>query len=311
MAIVLVSFLRFRHLFVAILAIGVMDLLATSPLLRFELNPPQSPVLVRPHQRPLVLPRIGDRLARDHPGGGGVLARTPRHVATARVRGGGRVRGARRARPCDPGRHVRVRGRVLGRARALGRGVRLRVACAGRRVPRVLPAWWERRAPRAHRGADGGDHTRPARPAGSFRHEHRTVRGRGLGRLHPPADEPRRRVAGVRQDLGYEPRPRRSLVPDDAHDHVRPARGRDLVLVGAPADRTGGLRPAAARRPGVRGRAHLRDRRAHAEPGVPARRAVLRRRRHPRSRHGRRRDRRPGDAARPAPVGRGAWRIAT
>ena len=48
MAIVLVSFLRFRHLFVAILAIGVMDLLATSPLLRFELNPPQSPVLVPP-----------------------------------------------------------------------------------------------------------------------------------------------------------------------------------------------------------------------------------------------------------------------
>ena len=38
---------------------------------------------------------------------------------------------------------------------------------------------------------------------------------------------------------------------------------------------------------------------------VPARRAVLRRRRHPRSRHGRRRDRRPGDAARPAPVGLG------
>jgi hypothetical protein len=40
MAIVLVSFLRFRHLFVAIVAIGVMDLLATSSSLRFELNPP-------------------------------------------------------------------------------------------------------------------------------------------------------------------------------------------------------------------------------------------------------------------------------
>jgi hypothetical protein len=48
MAVVLVSFLRIRHLFVAIVAIGVMDLLATSPLVQFELNPPHSVVLVPP-----------------------------------------------------------------------------------------------------------------------------------------------------------------------------------------------------------------------------------------------------------------------
>ena len=48
MGIVLLSFLRFRHLFVAIIAIGVTDLLATSPLLRFPLDPPSSPVIVAP-----------------------------------------------------------------------------------------------------------------------------------------------------------------------------------------------------------------------------------------------------------------------
>ncbi|MFL5792300.1 MAG: hypothetical protein ACJ76A_12465, partial [Actinomycetota bacterium] len=48
MAAVLVAFLRIRHLFVAIIAIGVMDLLATSRLLQLELNPPQSPVIVPP-----------------------------------------------------------------------------------------------------------------------------------------------------------------------------------------------------------------------------------------------------------------------
>jgi hypothetical protein len=48
MGAVLLSFLRFRHLFVAIIAIGVTDLLATSNLLRFELDPPSSPVVVAP-----------------------------------------------------------------------------------------------------------------------------------------------------------------------------------------------------------------------------------------------------------------------
>jgi hypothetical protein len=48
MAIVLLSFLRFRHGFVAIIAIGTMDLLATSPFLRFPLDPPTSPVIVPP-----------------------------------------------------------------------------------------------------------------------------------------------------------------------------------------------------------------------------------------------------------------------
>jgi len=48
MAIVLISFLRVRHLVVAIVAIGLMDLIVTSPLVRFELNAPQSPVIVPP-----------------------------------------------------------------------------------------------------------------------------------------------------------------------------------------------------------------------------------------------------------------------
>jgi len=48
MAVVLLSFLRIRHLFVAIVAIGVMDLVATSPLVQFPLDPPQSPVVVAP-----------------------------------------------------------------------------------------------------------------------------------------------------------------------------------------------------------------------------------------------------------------------
>jgi hypothetical protein len=48
MAAVLLWFLRFRHLFVAIVAIGVMDLVATSSLIQFPLNPPQSPVVVPP-----------------------------------------------------------------------------------------------------------------------------------------------------------------------------------------------------------------------------------------------------------------------
>ena len=48
MAAVLVSFFRVRHLFVAVIAIGVTDLLATSPLLRFTLDPPSSPVIVSP-----------------------------------------------------------------------------------------------------------------------------------------------------------------------------------------------------------------------------------------------------------------------
>jgi hypothetical protein len=48
MAVVLLSFLRLRHLFVAIVAIGVTDLLVTSNLLQIQLNPPQSPVIVAP-----------------------------------------------------------------------------------------------------------------------------------------------------------------------------------------------------------------------------------------------------------------------
>jgi hypothetical protein len=48
MAVVLLSFLRIRHLFVSIVAIGVVDLLATWHLLQFQLNPPQSPVVVPP-----------------------------------------------------------------------------------------------------------------------------------------------------------------------------------------------------------------------------------------------------------------------
>ena len=48
MGAVLLWFLRFRHVFVAIVAIGVTDLLATSRLLRFELDPPSSPVVVAP-----------------------------------------------------------------------------------------------------------------------------------------------------------------------------------------------------------------------------------------------------------------------
>jgi hypothetical protein len=48
MAVVLLSFLRIRHLFVAIVAIGVMDLVATSNLIQFELNSPHSPVVVAP-----------------------------------------------------------------------------------------------------------------------------------------------------------------------------------------------------------------------------------------------------------------------
>lgn len=48
MAIVLLSFLRLRHLFVAIVAIGAMDLVVTSSLIQFRLNPPQSPVIVPP-----------------------------------------------------------------------------------------------------------------------------------------------------------------------------------------------------------------------------------------------------------------------
>lgn len=48
MAAVLLWFLRFRHLFVAIVALGVMDLVATSNLIQFPLNPPQSPVVIPP-----------------------------------------------------------------------------------------------------------------------------------------------------------------------------------------------------------------------------------------------------------------------
>jgi hypothetical protein len=48
MGAVLLWFLRFRHLFVAIIAIGVTDLLATSHVLRFELDQPLSPVVVAP-----------------------------------------------------------------------------------------------------------------------------------------------------------------------------------------------------------------------------------------------------------------------
>jgi hypothetical protein len=48
MAVILLSFLRIRQLFVAIVAIGVMDLVATSPLVQFPLNAPQTPVVVAP-----------------------------------------------------------------------------------------------------------------------------------------------------------------------------------------------------------------------------------------------------------------------
>jgi hypothetical protein len=48
MAVVLLSFLRLRHLFVAILAIGVTDLVATSNHIQYPLHPPQTPVIVAP-----------------------------------------------------------------------------------------------------------------------------------------------------------------------------------------------------------------------------------------------------------------------
>jgi hypothetical protein len=48
MAVVLIVFLRLRHLFVAIVAIAVMDLLATAHLLQLQLNPPPTPVVVPP-----------------------------------------------------------------------------------------------------------------------------------------------------------------------------------------------------------------------------------------------------------------------
>jgi hypothetical protein len=48
MAVVLLAFLRLRHGFVAIIAIGATDLLATSRFLQFKLDAPTSPVIVPP-----------------------------------------------------------------------------------------------------------------------------------------------------------------------------------------------------------------------------------------------------------------------
>ena len=248
------------------------------------------------------------------------------------VAAGGRARGdavrgcdgagpVRTAAPARAGRRVRAHGAggagaapargglsdrrgVLAAARVDHGGVRVRVLRPRGRLPRLVRARWEGRAPGSGRRAGRGDRRGRPRPARLHGDRDRTVRPRRLGRLEPAPDAGgRARRAPVRQDLRHEPPARGPLVQGRAHDPVRAARGRGPAGLGATARPLRGLRAAPAPRRRDRRRDHLRHRRAHPGPRVHARDRVLLERDDARRRRGRRRDHRRGDGARAATLG--------
>ena len=223
------------------------------------------------------------------------------------ARPGRRVRahGARRAGAAPAGGGLSDRRGVLAAARVDHGGVRVRVLRPGGRLPGVLRARRQGRAPGSRRRAGRGDRRGRPRPARLHGDRDRTVRPRRLGRLEPAPDaRGRARRAPVRQDLLDEPPARGPLVQGRAHDPVRAARGRGPAGVGATARAVRGLRAAPAPRRRDRRRDHLRHRRAHPGPRVHARDRVLLERDDARRRRGRRRDHRRGDGARAAALGR-------
>ena len=284
----LIVFRRWRHLFVFLGAIIVLEVLAyqislgmgrprplgvtiLAPWSGFSL--PSQPVaglavtligmaytLVVPGKAPL--PReVGDR---DRPRRRLVRPDVP----------GGRPAHERRVR-CDPGRG--------------GRSDRVPLVHAERHLPGHLPAG-EGRPPGRRRSSRRGDRSRGEGPAGTRRGRDQAGRVGGIGRIDAASDDrghARRRTGPlrVRQALREEPRPRRPLVQARPDDPVRGARGRNAVRDRPPVRGVRGLHAAPDVRRGPPRPEAVRHRRDHARARVHDRDGVLRRRR--RDRRGR------------------------
>ena len=105
----------------------------------------------------------------------------------SQARPGGRLRGhgARRARPVAPGRGLPARCRVFAPARLDHRRVRVRVLRPRGRLPRLVRAGREVRAPGPRRRAGRGDRRGGPRPARLHGDRDRAVRARRLGGSSP------------------------------------------------------------------------------------------------------------------------------